>query len=315
MNTTRIYLQKHQPIELTFNQNRYDFIVEELPNKFSNKGNYLILKIKKEYVSTWELIKMISQKLNIDEHLIGYCGLKDKNSTSTQYISIPLSRSRDYESLNSKFVKVEESYLNDKKLKIGDIQGNRFTITLKDVEPENLSTLYQTLAQIQKHGFPNYFGYQRFGKDNDFKKAKDIVYGEEHESNKKMEYFLISSYQSYFFNAWLAKRVELSKNKDMKKLDILDGDLFVDRDKKIISGLMPGRGVKRATSKAQEIEKEFDDIFIHQKGSRRAAFVVPKNVSNKYNSEKKTLELNFDLPSGSYATVLIENLVNRNFKH
>lgn len=312
MNTTRIYLQKHQPIELTFNQNRYDFIVQELPNKFSNKGNYLVLKIKKEYMSTWELINTISKKLNIDEHLIGYGGLKDKNSTSTQYISIPLSQSRDYKILNSKLIKVEETFLNDQKLKIGDIQANRFIITLKDVESQNLPILYQTLSQIQKHGFPNYFGYQRFGKDNDFKKAQDIVYGEEYESNKKMEHFLISSYQSYFFNAWLAKRVKLSKQKDLKKLEILDGDIFVDRDEKIISGLMPGRGVKRATNKALEIEKEFDDIFIHQKGSRRAAFVVPKNVSNKYNSETKTLELHFDLPSGAYATVLIENLVNKN---
>jgi len=210
INSSRVFFSTHKPIELTFSQNRYDFIVDELPYQFSNKGNYLILKIKKQFTSTWELINIIKQKLDIDEHLIGYAGLKDKNATTTQYISIPLGKSRDFNILNSKNIEVLETFKHHQKLKLGDLKGNRFKITLKDIESEDLPTIYQALSQIQKNGMLNYFGTQRFGKDNSFKVCKDIVYGETHQTDKKLKNFLISSYQSYFFNSWLRERVKIS---------------------------------------------------------------------------------------------------------
>ena len=75
MKTERIFFQTHEPLSFTFKQNRYDFIVDEIPSiEFSGRGNYFILQIKKELLSTWELLKIISKKLNIDEHLIGYAG-------------------------------------------------------------------------------------------------------------------------------------------------------------------------------------------------------------------------------------------------
>ena len=314
MQTKRIFLQTHEPLKFTFNQNKHDFIVEEQPlHKFSGKGNFFIMKIKKEYTSTWELISLISKKLGISENLIGYAGLKDKNATTTQYISIPLNKSRDYESLNSKNIKVLETYLHNQKLKIGDLLGNKFRITLKDIDPIELPIIYQTLSQIQKHGLPNYFGYQRFGQDSNFEKTKRIVYGEEVLNDKRLKTFLTSAYQSYFFNAWLAKRVEVSKEENSKKLLPLDGDIYQDREKKIISGLMPGRKVLRASSKAGELESNYDDPFIHDKGSRRQAWIIPTNIQNKFNKDKNWMSLEFTLPKSSYATVFIENIANKNF--
>ncbi len=314
MQTKRIFLQTHEPIRLTFNQNKYDFIVQEVPSiKFSGKGNFFIMKIKKEYTSTWELIHLISEKLDISENLIGYAGLKDKNATTTQYISIPLNKSRDFELLNSKQIKVEETFLHNQKIKIGDLIGNKFKIMLKDVNPLNLPIIYQVLSQIQKNGMPNYFGYQRFGKDSDFEKTKAIVYGEEELGDAKLKSFLSSAYQSYFFNGWLATRIEISKQQNSNKLTILNGDIFTDKDKKTITGLMPGRKVARANDIAGELEKEFDDIFIHDKGYRRAAWIYPTDIKNKFNSEKNWLELQFTLPKSSYATVFIENITNQNY--
>ncbi|MEA3498143.1 MAG: tRNA pseudouridine(13) synthase TruD [Campylobacterota bacterium] len=320
MITQRIYLQNHKPINFTFNQNRYDFIVDEIAAfKFSGGGNFMILRIKKVFTSTWELISIISKTLGIDEHLIGYAGLKDKNATTTQYISIPLNKSRDYKLLESKNIKVLETYRHHSKLKIGDLEGNRFKITLKDVDVNDLPVIYQTISQIQKHGMPNYFGYQRFGKENNFQKAKDIVYGDEILRDKKLDTFLRTAYQSYFFNAWLVSRVELSKEQGLKKLLVLDGDIFQDKEKKIITGLMPGRKVNRSKSKASEIESNFDDPFIHDKGFRRAAWIKPQNIKNKFipkdDSKKNWLEIEFTLPKSSYATVFIENIANKNYSH
>lgn len=314
MQLKRIYLQNHKPINFTFNQNRYDFIVQEIPlAPFSNRGNYLILKIKKIFTSTWELLSIISKKLDIDENLIGYAGLKDKNATTTQYISIPLSKSRDYNNINSKYIEILETYKHDKKLKIGDLSGNKFKITLKDIDINNLPIIYKVLSQIQKHGMPNYFGFQRFGKENNFKKAKDIVEGIEILSDKKLETFMKSAYQSYFFNAWLVKRVELSSG--LNKLLPLDGDIYKNKDKKIITGLMPGRKCIRSKDKARVIEEQFDDIFIQEKGFRRDAWIVPQNIQNKYIQDKNWLELEFTLPRSSYATVFIENIANKNYRY
>jgi tRNA pseudouridine13 synthase len=314
MKQNRIYLNYNDSVDFTFLQNRYDFIVEELPCNFSNSGNFMILKIKKEYLSTWELIDIISDKLDIPEHHIGYSGLKDKNATTTQYISIPVNKSRDYEKLNSKNVQVIETYKHNQKLKIGDLVGNKFIITLKDIKPEQLHIIYQNLSKIQKHGIPNYFGYQRFGKDTTFEQTKAVAYGEEVLGDKKLETMLISSYQSYFFNNWLAARVKLAKEQNSNKLIELDGDIYSHKDRSIITGLLPGRKAKRATSKAREIEAKYDDEFIHQKGFRRDAWIKPTNIKNKSLEDGKWLQLEFDLPKSSYATVFIEALGNIELK-
>lgn len=139
MKTQRIFLQRHEPLNFSFKQNKYDFIVDEISNiKFKGKGNFLILRIKKQFTSTWELLSIISETLDIDEHLIGYAGLKDKNATTTQYISIPFNKSKNYKHLNSKFIQVIETFIHDQKLKIGDLEANKFKINLKDIDPKTL---------------------------------------------------------------------------------------------------------------------------------------------------------------------------------
>ncbi|MEA3288825.1 MAG: tRNA pseudouridine(13) synthase TruD [Campylobacterota bacterium] len=314
MKKKRIYFSTHEPLSFEFKQNKDDFIVEEIPScEFSNKGNFFIMKIKKVHLSTWELIEIISKKLNIDEHQIGYAGLKDKNATTTQYISIPLNRSRGYEILNDQKIKILETFKHDRKLKIGDLEGNRFIINLKNIKEEELHHIYRSISHIQKHGLPNYFGYQRFGKDANFEYAKKIVYGEEIINDKKLKNFLVSAYQSYFFNSWLISRVELSKKSDSKKLLSLEGDIFKDKEQKIITGLMPGRKVSRAKGEAGKLESKYDDPFIHDKGMRRDGWIYPKNIQNRYNSENNTIQLSFTLPKSSYATVFIESVANRNF--
>jgi len=315
MNTKRNFIQNHKIIPFTFRQNKYDFIVTELPlQEFGTTGNNIILKIKKVFMTTWELLSYISDKLDIDEHKIGYAGLKDKNATTTQYISIPQIKGNIKKLLDNKQVEVLDIKKSKSKLSIGELKGNNFKITLHDVKEENITQIYQVLSKIQKHGIPNYFGYQRFGDDYNFERTKDVVYGEEVVTNKKVEHLLISAYQSYFFNSWLSKRVELSKEQGLNKLEILDGDLFFDKNKKIVTGLLPGRKVKRSTSKAYEIEKEFDDPYVHAKGYRREAWVKIENLKNKYHKDEEKLVLEFDLPKGSYATVVIENIANANFK-
>ena len=316
MQTQRIFLQTYEALKFTFKQTKEDFIVDEIMDiKFKGTGNFFILKIKKEYITTWDLLAIISEVLDIEEHLIGYAGLKDKNATTTQYISIPLNQSKNYKLLNSKNITVLDTFKHNKKLKIGDLTGNRFKINLKDINPLDLPQIYQTISQIQKHGMPNYFGYQRFGKESNFDKSKRISEGEEVLKDKKLEKFMKLAYQSYFFNAWLAKRIELSKEENSKKLLSINGDVFNLHNRKTITGLLPGRDILRAKNEARLVEEKYDDIFIQEKGYRRDAFIQPLDIKNKYNKEKNSIFLEFTLPKSSYATVFIENLANTNLSH
>lgn len=328
----RVYKYSKKVLDFKFSQNEEDFIVTEEPIRFSNSGGFLILKIKKKNCDTWELIERISKFLGVYSNEIGYAGLKDKRATTTQYISIPKKYSKQIKSFRNKKIEILDTYLHKEKLNIGDLKGNRFKINLYEVNIEDLNHIQKILKQISKIGIPNYFGYQRFGKDyeENLEKAKDIINGELIIKENKLSKMLISAYQSKFFNEWLVYRLLGSS----EHIDLLDGDVFSDNKtdkfftpKKITpkikddfisqkitpTGLLPGRKVFRSMSDARFIEEKFDDMYIQEKGYRRDAIVYPKDIKCKYNSNEKVCSLEFSLPKGSYATVLIEALANRNF--
>jgi tRNA pseudouridine13 synthase len=329
----REFIQKHKAIEFKFFQNEDDFKVEESPIKFSGRGNFIVMKIKKKNLGTWDLLQRLSNGLKIYENELGYAGLKDKNATTIQYISIPKKYSKDLKKFKQKNIEILETFLHSSKINIGDLLGNYFEINLHEVQAEDVGKIEAILKQISKIGMPNYFGYQRFGieaKEN-LEKAKKYIYEDLTIKDKKLAKMLISLYQSDFFNRWLVKRLSLSD----KEFKVLDGDVFKEykRDKfftpknlnetiiddfkakKIVpTGLLPGRNAFRSISNARKIEEKFDDLYIQEKGFRRDALVYPKDVFIKYDKDTKICKLKFFLPKGAYATVLIENISNRNLR-
>lgn len=328
----RVYFYSNKTLNFRFTQNIEDFIVDELPIKFSNSGNFLILKIEKQNCDTWEACEKIAQFLQIYSNEVGYAGLKDKRATTTQYISIPKKYSKDIKNFRSKKIKILETHLHNKRLNIGDLEGNRFRINLYEVVQEDIYQIESIIKKISRNGLPNYFGYQRFGKEvkENLLKAKELLYGESKLKDKKLIKMLILAYQSSFFNAWLVERLKINQ----KEFELLKGDLFLDLEKnrfftpkninekiksdvyseKIVpTGLLPGREVFRSKDDALKIEKKYDDSFIYEKGYRREAIIFPKDIVCKYDLENKVCKLDFVLPKGSYATVFIEALANRNF--
>ena len=328
----RFYPKNDKTLNFKFVQNEEDFIVEEQPIKFSGTGSFLVLKIKKDNCDTWELIDRLAKFLNVFSNEIGYAGLKDKRATTTQYITIPKKYSKEIKLFRNKKIEILDTFLHNEKLNIGDLEGNRFKINLHNVEVSDINHIQKIIKLIVKEGMPNYFGYQRFGKEvvDNLTKAKDVVYGEEIVKDKKLSKMLIAAYQSSFFNAWLVERLKLSND----EFKLLDGDVFLDLQKdklftpKVITaniindfnnfkitptGLLPGRKVFKAVGEAAVIEQKYDDLYIQEKGYRREAIVFPRDISCKYDATKKICNLDFILPKGSYATVLVEYLANRNF--
>jgi len=329
----REFLQKHKPIGFKFYQNVDDFVVEELPIKFSGRGNFIIAKIKKKQLGTWDLIESLGRGLKIYENELGYAGLKDKNATTTQYISIPKKYSKDLKNFRHNKIEILETTLHGSKLNIGDLEGNRFEINLHGVKMEDVGKIEKLLKQISKIGMPNYFGFQRFGfegKEN-LEKARKYIYEDLIIKDRKISKMLVSAYQSDFFNKWLVERLknstdsfkplsgdvfrEYSKDKFFTPKNLNEKILKDFEDKKIVpTGLLPGRQAFRSMYEARTIEEKYDDTYIQEKGYRRDAIVYPKDISVNYNKQTNKCKVRFSLPKGSYATVLIENIANRNLK-
>ena len=76
------------------------------------------------------------------------------------------------------------------------------------------------------------------------------------------------------------------------------------------TGLLCGKKVKISSGIARTIEKNFDDE-INADGARRYAWVFPKDIEGRFKNEEAHYEMNFTLPKGSYATVLLEEVAKR----
>lgn len=209
----RVSYLNHSSIEFHFRQNSRDFVVEEIPlYEFSGDGEHLVLFVRKKDLSTFEMIDILAKYLGIKNRDIGYAGLKDKHALTKQYISIDKKLEAKLDSFEHQNIKILSKTYHNNKIKIGHLKGNSFFIRVKKVLPLNALKIDEALKNIQMYGLPNYYGYQRFGNLGDnYVEGKKIVDGQKKERNPKIREFLISAYQSYLFNEWLAKRVELSR--------------------------------------------------------------------------------------------------------
>lgn len=76
------------------------------------------------------------------------------------------------------------------------------------------------------------------------------------------------------------------------------------------TGLLCGKKVKTSSGIARDIEKDFDDE-INADGARRYAWVFPEDIEGRFKPVEAQYEMNFTLPKGSYATVLLEEIAKR----
>ncbi|MDR2639475.1 MAG: tRNA pseudouridine(13) synthase TruD, partial [Helicobacteraceae bacterium] len=208
----RGFFLTHSPINARFAQNAKDFVVEEIRlYEPSGAGDHLFVKIRKKGVSTWEAAQAFSERIGIKARDIGYAGMKDKNAMSVQTFSFPAKFEAELERFTHSAIKILEIGRHNNKLKIGHLKGNRFFIRLKKVGAIEAKKIDSAIKTIAENGSPNFFGFQRFGRDGDnYKQARAFLDGEAKIRGRKMQNFLVSALQSERFNAWLTRRLELS---------------------------------------------------------------------------------------------------------
>ncbi len=328
----RIYLDEKEPIHFKFEQNQKDFIVDEIGLAWKGNGNFVILHVQKIELTTWDMVAAFAKHLNINAEKIGYAGLKDKHATTSQYISIEAKYEKSLKKFRHPQIKILDKTRHTHSIRMGDLRGNRFTINLFEVNQIQAGQIEKLARKSEKFGLPNYFGYQRFGRDADsIEQAKAMIDGELHIEDAKLKKFLVSIYQSVFFNDWLSERILLSRKENNGKYMLLEGDIYMSEEGKLFTpksipqkdfeakkvlptGLLCGRDVFRARAKAGEIEAKYDDGFLYDKGLRRPAIVFPKDLQLEYNNNFDIMKIAFTLPKGAYATVFLENIASKEFK-
>jgi tRNA pseudouridine13 synthase len=142
-----------------------DFTVEEipLPERGGTGGPYLICRLTK---TNWELqhaIKEIAKRLGISHRRIGWAGTKDRNAITQQRISIYNVTAEQVAEIRLKDITLQPLGHVNEALSLGDLQGNKFDIIIRDTNPPDLENRIHMTTETVRQGVPNYFGIQRFG--------------------------------------------------------------------------------------------------------------------------------------------------------
>ena len=142
-----------------------DFCVNEIPceGNGGNTGPYLICRLTKK---NWELqhaVREIAKKIGISHRRIGWAGTKDRNAVTTQWISLYHVSPEQVSAVHLKDIQLDPVGWSNEALALGDLQGNRFAIVIREVDREGLPARIIPISRVVETGIPNYFGIQRFG--------------------------------------------------------------------------------------------------------------------------------------------------------
>ncbi|HEY1132486.1 MAG TPA: tRNA pseudouridine(13) synthase TruD, partial [Roseateles sp.] len=113
-----------------------DFTVTELPLQLpSGEGEHIWLDIEKNGANTTFVAQQLAEAAGVQDWDVGYAGLKDRYAITRQWFSIhlPKGETPDLTLLQHPEFKVLSQSRHVKKLRPGDLLGNRFRIVLRDV--------------------------------------------------------------------------------------------------------------------------------------------------------------------------------------
>lgn len=319
-----------------------DFCVDEIPlYPLSGEGEHLWLKIRKVSIDAQTLLERVAERFGMHANDVGCAGLKDKEAVTTQWLSVHVKG--DPETLVGPLadgIEVVEATRHANKLKMGHLKGNHFTITLRDVDEARMEDAFETMRMLSAMGVPNYFGPQRFGhgRRTFVQGWRALAQGELTpflRKNKRMRQLSLNAVQSAMFNRVLHLRISSGHFATPMCGDVLEkheGGLFrVDASNlaeaaqlltsgaAVPTGPMMASRMLRATDEVAGIEDRvmaefgltaemFERRRSELRGERRPLAVRLSDVHVEA-LEPGVIQIGFSLPSGSYATVLLRELM------
>lgn len=312
-----------------------DFEVEELPLfPLSGEGHHTYLWIEKRLLNTDDVLRALCRTVGAAPREVGYAGRKDRRARTRQWFSIPTAAAAkltDFELPGAQILTTEK---HRERLRLGQLWGNRFRLAVRGVDEAGSRRVEEQLLRLKERGLPNRFGRQRFGRDgqNAMRGAR-LLQQDRLQGDRRGASLMISALQSAVFNRVLERRPvaiwELLPG-DLVRVDgtgellsVNDPSSFGDRlaaFKVSPTGPIFGEKMRRPGGAVAVLEAaamvEFGlpvkerlqvphglKIF----GDRRPLRVCPREAKATWRKDR-TLLLEFDLPAGSYATVLLEEL-------
>lgn len=132
--------------------------------------NYLHFTVYKENRETMEVASTLAKFLRIPSRSIRYAGTKDRRGITCQRFCIHRGKVARVSSVNKglKNIVLGGFTYEDYALGLGDLSGNEFIITIRDVRASNSNEQVEKIIQdsfdsLRNKGFINYYGMQRFG--------------------------------------------------------------------------------------------------------------------------------------------------------
>jgi len=290
-----------------------DFVVTELPLRPpAGEGEHLWLEIEKNGANTAFVAQRLAEAAGVTEREVGYAGLKDRHAITRQWFSIHLPKgdTPDLTSLQHPEFKVLGQSRHLKKLRPGDLAGNRFRIVLRDVTGDH-EAIEANLKAIASQGVPNYFGAQRFGHDGgNVEQGRAMLAREIRVRNLKTKGLYLSAVRSFVFNEVLALRMEQGLWGKT-----LPGDVMDEAGRP--TGPLWGRGRVITTDQAEALENGvaarhailcdgLEHAGLNQE--RRALVASPADMSWAW-PQADRLVLMFSLPPGNYATSVLDEVL------
>jgi tRNA pseudouridine13 synthase len=146
--------------------------------------------------------------------------------------------------------------------------------------------------------FPNYLGYEKSMLNYLAKEPTDFV-GALRELPKKLRWMFVHAYQGYIFNLAVSECIE--KGKIPKELPLVGYDSKPDR---ITAEIMRGEDITTGEFKVASMPESSTP------GLMRDASIDFKDFEVlEFDKNKKTIKLRFSLPPGSYATILLREIM------
>ncbi len=278
-----MFIIKHRP---------EDFVVTEISNIKVNatSGHYLYFRLVKKNRNTLDAARKIAYALGILEKQVGFAGSKDKKALTEQVISITGTNKESVEKLDFQDMELHFLGYGKEPISLGDLQGNQFEITIRNLDKVNLDKVNIEPARY----IPNYFDEQRFGSHNmdigrhlvkkEFAEAAKLVQQhlyQEHLQLHQQDYvgalrklpirllrMYVNAYQSYLWNETIATYLN-ENGMVMKKIKYSLGTfVFVKNYRDFLNLQVPLLGF----GAAELIPGEVEDIIQHVLKKERITF-------------------------------------------
>jgi tRNA pseudouridine13 synthase len=317
-----------------------DFRVVEVPAfEPEGQGDHLYLWVEKEGLSTPRVLNQIARLCGLSTRDLGCAGRKDQAAVTQQWLSVPVTLGGALDNLPSDGVferigefgrwRVIRRLHHPRRLKTGQLTGNRFELLVRGLsssEAEKMVARCDLLSQEAR--LLNAYGQQRFVDPQAIEQARGLL--ERGRLRGRKDTFLISIAQAAVFNRYLSLRSELAEPIAGEWYGTLKGgrfdgareshELIVERlESGEIVPLAPmiGRDVKPDQACGELIAQACDDLSLggldwsrfgkKVRGAWRPVWVEVPDLSCSQVDDG--VELSFSLPSGSYATVLVDRLL------